>query len=67
MTRTLKALALLVVVAAVAGAGCTVKKQEAPPLSGPSELGTALAMYATPDTLRAGHRPTTRRQAAGGV
>jgi len=52
MTRTLKALALLVVVAAVAGAGCTVKKQEAPPLSGPSELGTALAMYATPDTLR---------------
>lgn len=32
-------------------AGCTVKKTEAPPLSGPSELGTSLQMKASPDIL----------------
>ncbi|HPK72505.1 MAG TPA: PKD domain-containing protein [Vicinamibacterales bacterium] len=52
MTRTLKALALLGAIAAAAAAGCTVKKEEAPPLAGPSELGTALVLSATPDTLR---------------
>ena len=52
MTRTLKALALLVAIAAVAGAGCTVEKQDAPSLSGPSELSLAITLYASPDTLR---------------
>jgi PKD repeat protein len=52
MTRTLKATALLVAIAVVAGAGCTVDKQEAPALSGPSELGQSLTLYASPDTLR---------------
>lgn len=40
-------------VGAVAGlAACTAKKQDAPQLSGPSELATAITMYASPDTLR---------------
>jgi PKD repeat protein len=52
MTRTLKALALLVAIAVAAGAACTVKKQEAPPLSGPSELATSITLYASPDSLR---------------
>jgi len=52
MTRTLKAVSLLVAIAVAAGAGCTVKKQEAPDLAGPSELGTALVLSASPDTLR---------------
>jgi len=52
MTRTLKATALLVAIAVVAGAGCTVDKQDAPELSGPSELGTSVTLYASPDTLR---------------
>jgi PKD repeat protein len=52
MTRTLKATALLVAIAVAAGAGCTVDKQDAPELSGPSELGTSVTLYASPDTLR---------------
>jgi len=52
MTRTLNATALLVAIAVVAGAGCTVDKQETPPLAGPSELGTSVTLYASPDTLR---------------
>jgi len=52
MTRTLKALALLVAIAVAAGTACTVKKQDAPPLSGPSELATSITLYASPDTLR---------------
>jgi PKD repeat protein len=52
MTRTLKAFALLVAIAVAAGTACTVKKQEAPPLSGPSELATSITLYASPDTLR---------------
>jgi len=52
MTRTLKALALTLVIAVAAGAACTVKKQEAPPLSGPSELATSITLFASPDTLR---------------
>ncbi|MCU0249434.1 MAG: PKD domain-containing protein [Vicinamibacterales bacterium] len=52
MTRTLKATALFVAIAVVAGAGCTTDKQEAPELSGPSELGTSVTLFASPDTLR---------------
>ena len=52
MTRTLKALALLVAIAVAAGTACTVEKQDAPPLSGPSELATSITLYASPDTLR---------------
>jgi PKD repeat protein len=52
MTRTLKATAFLVAIAAAAGAGCTVDKQDAPELSGPSELGTSVTLSASPDTLR---------------
>jgi PKD repeat protein len=52
MTRTLKATALFVAIAVVAGAGCTVDKQDAPKLSGPSELGTSVTLFASPDTLR---------------
>ncbi len=35
----------------LAASACTVKKTEAPPVSGPSELGTALTLQALPDTL----------------
>ncbi len=52
MTRTLKATALLVAIAVTAGAGCTVDKQDAPEMSGPSELSTSVTLYASPDTLR---------------
>jgi PKD repeat protein len=52
MTRTLKATALLVAIAVTAGAGCTVDKQDAPELAGPSELGTSVTLHASPDTLR---------------
>jgi PKD repeat protein len=52
MTRTLKTVALLLAVAIASGAGCTQKKQDAPALSGPSELATSLTLYASPDTLR---------------
>jgi PKD repeat protein len=42
------------VLAAIAGlvaAGCTVKKDEAPPTSGPSELATSITLQANPDVL----------------
>jgi PKD repeat protein len=32
--------------------GCTTKKQEAPPLTGPSELGTSISITVSPDVLR---------------
>lgn len=32
--------------------GCTMKKQEAPELSGPSEFGTSIAIAITPDVLQ---------------
>ncbi len=45
--------ALIVLVgAALVLSGCRAKKQSAPQPSGPSELGTSLAMSANPDTLR---------------
>jgi PKD repeat protein len=50
MTRTLKAFALLVAIGT--GTACTVEKQDAPPLSGPSELATSITLQASPDTLR---------------
>lgn len=37
--------------AAVLAASCTVKKQEAPPLIGPSEFGTSVTVTVTPDVL----------------
>lgn len=42
---------VLALLAALAAAGCTVKKDEAPPVSGPSELGTSIALQARPDVL----------------
>jgi hypothetical protein len=48
ISRMLGAAAL---VAAVAAAGCTTTKQEAPALSGPSEFGQSLSVTATPDRL----------------
>jgi PKD repeat protein len=42
-----------VVLAVVAmSIGCTMKKQEAPELSGPSEFGTSIAIAITPDVLQ---------------
>lgn len=38
-------------VLAMTGAGCTMKNQDAPDLTGPSELSTSLAITATPDTI----------------
>jgi chitodextrinase len=37
--------------AALFAAGCTVKKDEAPPLVGPSELGKSISIVVTPDVL----------------
>lgn len=52
--RTAITIARGMTVAAVvlmSAAGCTVKKQDAPELTGPSELGLSLAITATPDVL----------------
>jgi len=49
MSRTLSTLVALAATAALAA--CTVKKTEAPALSGPSELGLSLQITATPDIL----------------
>jgi hypothetical protein len=37
--------------ACLASAGCTMKNQEAPPLTGPSEYGTAITITVSPDVL----------------
>jgi PKD repeat protein len=50
MALTIRHSLVVAVVGLLAG-GCNVKKTEAPPLSGPSELGTAITLRATPDTL----------------
>lgn len=42
---------LITVVAAVGLAACTLDKQTAPPLAGPSELGMSIAVTATPDII----------------
>jgi PKD repeat protein len=52
MTRTITAVAMATVMAGMSAAGCTINKQDAPAASGPSELATAITMYATPDILR---------------
>jgi len=39
-------------VVAVTLASCTMKEQEAPPLTGPSEFGTSLTVRITPDVLQ---------------
>lgn len=44
--RTVTAAALL------AAASCTMKSQEAPPLTGPSEFGTSVGVQVTPDVLQ---------------
>jgi chitodextrinase len=49
MTYLLKRIALVAAVACAAS--CTMKKQEAPELSGPSEFGTSVALTVTPDIL----------------
>ncbi|MEW5981609.1 MAG: PKD domain-containing protein [Acidobacteriota bacterium] len=51
MSRTLRTIVALTGVAVLL-ASCTAKKQEAPPLSGPSELATSITVTASPDTLR---------------
>lgn len=37
---------------ALAGSSCTMKSQEAPPLTGPSEFGTSIGVQVTPDVLQ---------------
>ena len=41
-----------VVVAALTSVSCTMKNQEAPPLTGPSEFGTSVSVAVTPDVLQ---------------
>jgi PKD repeat protein len=41
-----------VVVAALTSVSCTMKNQEAPPLTGPSEFGTSISVAVTPDVLQ---------------
>lgn len=40
-----------VALALAVAAACTMKKQEAPPLTGPSEFGTSITIQITPDVL----------------
>jgi len=42
---------LVVIALGLLAGACDVKKTEAPPLSGPSELGTSITLRASPDTL----------------
>jgi PKD repeat protein len=51
MASSIRTSVLLALGVLVAAAGCTTKKTEAPPVSGPSELAIALQLQATPDTL----------------
>ncbi|MEO6212180.1 MAG: PKD domain-containing protein [Vicinamibacterales bacterium] len=43
---------VLVLVAALLTAACTIKNQEAPPLTGPSEFGTSISIAVSPDVLQ---------------
>jgi chitodextrinase len=43
--------ALILVGAVAASTSCTMKSQEAPPLTGPSEYGTSIVVTVTPDVL----------------
>src|SRR5919112_5309010 len=47
---TFRATAVTAVMLAVA-AGCTMKKQETPSLTGPSEFGTGITVAASPDAI----------------
>jgi chitodextrinase len=52
MSRSAKRIVLSTALAVlVAAAGCTVKDMQAPPPTGPSELGLSLGLFATPDVL----------------
>ena len=52
MKRVIRAHWLVIgVLAGMVSAGCTMKKQEAPPLTGPSEFGTSIAVSITPDVI----------------
>lgn len=42
---------VIAVLAGVVSAACTMKKQEAPPLTGPSEFGTSIVVSITPDVI----------------
>jgi chitodextrinase len=48
LTRWITVIAVALVACA---AGCTMKSQDAPPLTGPSELGTSISVSAAPDIL----------------
>jgi PKD repeat protein len=50
-SRRVSLLGWLPVAAAVALSGCTVKKTEAPEITGPSELGLSLELRVSPDVL----------------
>lgn len=51
LVRRVSLLGWLPVAAAVALSGCTTKKADAPPISGPSELGLSLELRVSPDVL----------------
>lgn len=51
MTHRISRLAFGFITAALLAAGCTVKKQETPGLTGPSELGTSIEIAVSPDVL----------------
>jgi PKD repeat protein len=51
MSRKLRACLVSVVFMSVASAGCTMKKQEAPALTGPSEFGTSITVQISPDVI----------------
>ncbi|MCX6539670.1 MAG: PKD domain-containing protein [Acidobacteria bacterium] len=51
MTRRINVVALIAGVALAGSLGCKAKTQDAPPLAGPSELATAITIYASPDTI----------------
>jgi hypothetical protein len=51
MAHSTRRRALGMIVGAVLLGACTVKEQETPPLTGPSELSTAINISVTPDTL----------------
>jgi PKD repeat protein len=46
-----QSLSTCVMAAALLAASCTMKNQDAPPLTGPSEFGTSLTVTVTPDVL----------------
>ncbi len=62
MASSIRSSVLLALGVLVAAAGCTTKKTEAPPVSGPSELAVALQLQATPDTLSQDGRSTSTLQ-----